>query len=62
MAYIYEESETEGSRDAAEGGQESEKEKNSTMVRPILIYVIAENKQVIVLVSPICHHQYLSPS
>lgn len=48
-----------------EGGDKKvsgKKERNSTIASPILIYVIAENKQVIVLVFPICHHLYLSPS
>lgn len=61
MAYIYEGSKTAG----AEIGSKKESKKkreNGTMVTLILIYDIAENKQVRVLVSPICHHLYLSLS
>ena len=60
MAYIYEGSKTEGAEIGSK--KESEKRENSTIVSPILIYDIAENKQVRVLVFPICHHLYLSLS
>lgn len=42
------------------GRGEKKKEQNSTTVNPILIYVAAENKQVIVLL--ICHRLHLSLS
>lgn len=60
MAYIYKGSKKEGAEIGSK--KESEERENSTVVSPILIYGIAGNKQVRVLVFPICHHLYLSLS
>lgn len=60
MAYIYKGSKTEGAEIGSE--KESEKRENGTIASPILIYDIAGNKQVRVLVFSICHHLYLSLS
>lgn len=59
MAYTY-----EGNKavEAEIGSKKAGEKKSKEIQSPIVIYEIAENKQVRGSVSPICHHLYLSLS
>lgn len=62
MAYISEGSKTKGVEIRSTEKRWGKKGGNGALLSLILIYDIAENKQVKALVLSICHHLYLSLS